>query len=283
MNAEVSIVHQSGFFTVRNFKCKCTTPSYSSTEYSKHFNISFVRKGNFTYKVFRNEFDAFTGYAIVDKPLCEYKVGHYHHIPDECTIIDFDNLFYNQVFEEEGLIKYSFFNTNNLQSALIKTSAEIEYLHYLLLNNNLICPNDELFIEGLVFEILNWAIACLKKELGGQQEPGKLKKNHLQTIEKAKYYISNNYMNNVSLSDIADYVNVSPFHFSRIFKVFTRLSPHKFLLNTRLKNSELLVRNTDMPIFDIAIDSGFNNLEHFSAAFKQNYQLSPIHYRRTIK
>jgi AraC-like DNA-binding protein len=107
----------------------------------------------------------------------------------------------------------------------------------------------------------------------------RLKKNHLVTIEKAKEYITRHFTSDISLAEIADYCNVSPFHFSRIFKTFTSISPHQFLLSIRLKNSELLLKETALPVADIAFTSGFNSIEHFTAAFRQKYKTPPAKYR----
>jgi transcriptional regulator GlxA family with amidase domain len=75
--------------------------------------------------------------------------------------------------------------------------------------------------------------------------------------------------------EIAGYCFVSPFHFSRLFKTFTAFSPHQFLLNTRLKNAEILLKNTSLSIADIAFASGFNSIEHFSTAFKNKFKCAP--------
>jgi AraC-like DNA-binding protein len=109
----------------------------------------------------------------------------------------------------------------------------------------------------------------------------RLKKNHLLTIEKAKEFITRNFANDISLIDIADYCNVSPFHFSRIFKTFTTISPHQFLLSVRLKNSELLLKETSLPVADVAFSSGFNSIEHFTAAFRHKYKSPPARFRVT--
>jgi AraC-like DNA-binding protein len=80
---------------------------------------------------------------------------------------------------------------------------------------------------------------------------------------------------------LAEYCYVSPFHFSRLFKTFTSASPHQFLLTVRLKQAELLLRNTTQPVADVAFSSGFNSIEHFTAAFKQKYKCPPAKYRET--
>jgi AraC-like DNA-binding protein len=45
-------------------------------------------------------------------------------------------------------------------------------------------------------------------------------------------------------------------------------------------HSEMLLRNTGQPVGDIAFSSGFNSIEHFSAAFKQKYKCAPVTFRQ---
>jgi AraC-like DNA-binding protein len=112
-----------------------------------------------------------------------------------------------------------------------------------------------------------------------------LKKNHLSTIEKAKAYLADHFMDDISLKEIADHCCISTFHFSRIFKTFTSCSPHQYLLNLRLKHAEILLKNTKLPVTDVCFSSGFNSLEYFSAAFGQKYKYAPSRFRtaRTIR
>jgi AraC family transcriptional regulator len=91
--------------------------------------------------------------------------------------------------------------------------------------------------------------------------------------------MTSNFTEDISLMDMARHCHVSPFHFSRIFKLFTSSSPHQFLSGLRLKQAELLLLDTALPVADVAFSSGFNSLEHFTAAFKQQYGLPPARFR----
>jgi hypothetical protein len=83
--------------------------------------------------VFRNDYDAYTGYAIMDKPESEHVVAHEHHIPDECTIIDFNDAFYQFLKSNHRLAYKSFFTNMDVQTLFVKTDHAVEFLHFLLL------------------------------------------------------------------------------------------------------------------------------------------------------
>jgi AraC-like DNA-binding protein len=197
-------------------------------------------------------------------------------VPDECTILDFKLSFYQDVLEQYGRVKFLF--DNDLHSTLLKTKPETEFLHFLIvrsINKKL----GKLNTDNLVMELVETVLNNLTDYQPDPKLPSSLKKNHLITIEKAKEYITKNYTNDVSLAEIASYCCASPFHFSRIFKAFTSYTPHQFLLQIRLKNSELLLRNTGLPVADIAFSSGFNSIEHFTSVFRNKYGVPPARFR----
>src|SRR3954468_24104184 len=127
MHADIYTLHESDFYRILDFKCKCRDCQTSKPEYSRSFSISFVRKGNFLFNVFRHSFDSYNGCVLITKPYYERTVTHAHTIPDECTIFDFKSSFYQEVTEQYGNVKFLF--DNDLHSTLLKTNPELEFLH----------------------------------------------------------------------------------------------------------------------------------------------------------
>ena len=100
-----------------------------------------------------------------------------------------------------------------------------------------------------------------------------------KTIKRVINYLKNNYNQDFSLEDIADFASYSPFHFIRIFKAETGKTPFDYLLDIKIDESKKLLKNSGKPITDICFDSGFNNRSHFSAVFKRKTGYSPSQYR----
>jgi AraC family transcriptional regulator len=277
MDADISTLYQSNFYRILDFKCLCKDCRTSKPEHSESFCISFVRKGNFLFNVFRNSLDSYNGCVLVTKPGYERTVTHIHTTPDECTIFDFSSVFFAELLDQNQSIK--FLHDNDLHSTLVKTSAEIEFLHFQILQLVINKSGSRLQIDSIVLEIVDKVLRDITDYKPDRNISARLKENHLLTIEKAKEYIARNFTSDISLAEIADHCNVSLFHFSRIFKTFTATSPHQFLLSIRLKNSELLLKQTSLPVADIAFSSGFNSIEHFTAAFRQKYKSPPAAFR----
>ena len=281
MDAEINILYSSSFYKIIDFNCNCKEACISKSEYSKSFNISFIRKGNFIYKVFRNDLDAYNGYAIIDKPSSEHIVEHHHEIPDQCTIIDFSDEFYQSLKENHNIEYRSFFLNQDIPSLFVKTDNKVEYLHYLLLTQIKDGYSPRIQIDNLVIDILQWFLDRIDNNTTQIRIPSKLKKQHLKTIENAKDYIFNNFYEDITLQDIAFHCNLSPFHFSRIFKMISHYSPYQFLLDARLVNAKQLIKNTDLKLKEVCYQSGFNNVEHFNAAFKRKYNQAPSYFKKS--
>jgi AraC family transcriptional regulator len=277
MDANIYTLYESDFYRILDFKCLCTDCKTSKPEYSNSFCISFVRKGNFLFNVFRQSLDSYSGCVLVTKPGYERTVTHTHTIPDECTIFDFKPAFFQELLNHYSSVK--FFGDNDLHSTLLKTNAETEFLHFQIVQLILTKAGSKLQIDNLVMEVVDKVLQHATEYNPDHRINARLKRNHLITIERAKDYVTRNFTNDISLTEIADYCHVSPFHFSRIFKTFTSVSPHQFLLSVRLKNSELLLKETALPIADVAFSSGFNSIEHFTTAFRQKYHSPPARFR----
>ena len=278
MQADIHTLYESDFYRILDFRCRCNDCRTSKPEYSEAFAISFVRKGNFIFNVFRHELDSYNGCVLITKPGYEHTVTHVHTIPDECTIFEFKEEFYNELKQHYGDLRL--FTDNDLHSTLVRTSAELEFLHFYILQLVAQRSADKLRTDNLVMEMINKILSLHTDHKPDAAISARLKKNHLATIERAKEYLTANFTQDISLMEIAAYCFVSPFHFSRIFKTFTSSSPYLFLQNIRLEHAVMLLRNSSMPIADIAFSSGFNSIEYFTAAFRQRYQCPPSKFRQ---
>ncbi|MNE61468.1 HTH-type transcriptional activator RhaS [compost metagenome] len=82
------------------------------------------------------------------------------------------------------------------------------------------------------------------------------------------------------LVDLAAHAELSEFHFARMFKHSTGQAPHQYVMQVRLQQAEKLLRNTLMPLTQIALDCGFSSASHFSHRFKAFYGHTPIWLRQ---
>jgi AraC family transcriptional regulator len=93
-------------------------------------------------------------------------------------------------------------------------------------------------------------------------------------------FIHNTPYAEISLQSMATAAGLSPFHFSRMFKVATGLSPHQYVLRRRIDiGAEMLLSRGDS-IADIALELGFADQSHFTMHFKRMHGVGPAGFRR---
>jgi AraC-like DNA-binding protein len=105
----------------------------------------------------------------------------------------------------------------------------------------------------------------------------------LQQINKAFEYIEKNFPLQVTLKDASHAAGFSEYYFSRLFKEYTGQSFLSYLNTYRVKHAEKMLKSTEMPVLDIAMESGFNSLPTFNRTFKQVKGCSPTFYRKAGK
>jgi transcriptional regulator GlxA family with amidase domain len=81
------------------------------------------------------------------------------------------------------------------------------------------------------------------------------------------------------IAGLARMGHLSPYHFLRSFKAVTGVTPHQWLLRTRLRNAAEKLVETHAPVTDIALDVGFEDLSNFTRSFRAEFGASPREYR----
>lgn len=84
----------------------------------------------------------------------------------------------------------------------------------------------------------------------------------------------------LSLDDLARIAELSPFHFSRVFKLTTGETPYHFDCSRRLARAQQLLTESDITLAELALGCGFASQSHFTAAFSKAFGTSPGRYRR---
>lgn len=96
-------------------------------------------------------------------------------------------------------------------------------------------------------------------------------------------YIEKNYMYNITLDDLARMAGYSKYHFSRIFKKYSRTTFIAFLNQRRIKAAELLLLDDSMSITEIAMQVGFSSLTTFNRVFREIKGCTPTEFRKLYK
>jgi len=138
----------------------------------------------------------------------------------------------------------------------------------------------QLILESLSIQIVVNLLRKVKNNVFFPvQEKNYFEKKH---IKKAVEFLMESYDDGLSLSDLAQVANLSPYHFIRVFKAETGKTPFEFLLDIKIgKATELLVSGHHS-ITQICYMTGFNSLSHFTTAFKRKTGVTPSQYRKRV-
>ncbi len=99
------------------------------------------------------------------------------------------------------------------------------------------------------------------------------------SLRTALAYVDDNLAENLSLAEIAREVYISPYHFSRMFKLSTGLSPHQYVIRQRIERAKALLMNTELPVGVVAQEVGFASPSHFTQQFRRLVGVSPSSFR----
>lgn len=127
---------------------------------------------------------------------------------------------------------------------------------------------------GITFQLLDYIKNNVYNSTSDSLTSGEL------YYHAALNYISKNYTNNITISDIATAANIDRTYLFKLFQKFTGKSPSQYLQNFRLDNASVLLRKSSLSVTDIAYMVGFQQSSYFSKMFTQYKGVTPSEYRK---
>ena len=113
-----------------------------------------------------------------------------------------------------------------------------------------------------------------------RQPSGRLSSRALKHVIE---YVHEHLGDNLSLSDLAAEVNLSTYHFARLFKQSLGYSPHQYILQNQVERAQKLIEITDKPnLADIGLTVGFHDQAHFTRAFKRFVGTTPRRFLKQV-
>jgi len=106
--------------------------------------------------------------------------------------------------------------------------------------------------------------------------------NNLSLIKKSIAYIHDCYNQGISLTTVANHVNLNPAYFSFLFKKEMGMNFSAYLLQIRVENARLLLKNSTLSLSSIALELGFESQSYFSKVFKKATGITPKQYRQQL-
>ena len=101
------------------------------------------------------------------------------------------------------------------------------------------------------------------------------------TVEKEMgSYIQQNFTGKISLREFGEQFHLSEKYISRYFKEHFHITLSQYVTYLRLEHAKQLLQDTDIPVTDVAMQSGYQNVSYFIRSFQKAYAVSPLKYRK---
>ena len=254
--------------SVSDFRCTAGPGDRPFAEQFQCHSVSYVRKGSFGCQTRGRSFELVTGSVLVGFPGDEYVCSHEHGCGDECL---------------------SFF----LDAELIETIGDRNGAWRV----GAAPPLPELMVLGELAQ----AAASGRSDIGLDEvghlfasrfvevvsgQPRKAVdvsgRDRRRAVETA-HWIEANSHRQIDLDATARQAGLSSFHFLRLFSKTIGVTPHQYLVRSRLRHAARLLTDEDFSVTDIAYDVGFCDLSNFVRTFRRAAGLSPGSFREAAR
>jgi AraC-like DNA-binding protein len=253
--------------SVTEFRCTAGPDDKPFAEAFPGHCISYVRKGSFGCHCRGRFHELVTGAILVGYPGDEYVCTHDHVVGDECL---------------------SFFVAPELADALgdvgVWRIGSVPPLPELMVLAELAQTAADGSSDVDLDEVGHLLAARLIEAVSGRKAK-KLTANlrdRRRAVESALWIDANSHKA-ITLDDAAEQAGISAFHFLRLFSDVLGVTPHQYLVRSRLRHAARRLADDDSAITDIAYDVGFGDLSNFVRTFHRAAGASPMRFRQASK
>lgn len=244
---------------------------WHSTQHTHHFTeLFYIVKGRGSFLLPDQEVPVKENDLVIINPNVEHTEQSNHEDSLEYIALGIEGLAFSLPEEEHsqlGLYTYRgerediMFYLNKLLDEIHESHDEYE----------VVCQN--------IIEILIVKLRRVKKFTMEKTQPRNINK----AVAFVKYFINQNYRNDITLDTLADAGHINKYYLAHSFKKDMRISPIEYLNQIRIKEAKLLLKTTNYNIADIAEFTGFSSQSFFTQSFKRLTDQTPSLYRKEMK
>ncbi|MBZ9686340.1 helix-turn-helix domain-containing protein [Clostridium estertheticum] len=227
-----------------------------------------IESGN--YEVYEREIE------IVN---CDEAHRIYSKEKNKVLIFHLDPTFFEKYYDD---MKNIYFYTNSSEEGAQKEEKYDILRNYLSILACEVIQKSENFddqIEAVLVKLLFHLINNFHY-LNYHEKDSKENVIQFQRYHRIRKYIYNNYMNKISLQDIASLEYLSPYYLSHQIKDMAGTNFSELVNIVRVDESIKLLLDTDKTISDISLDVGFSHARYYNRSFKDHYKCTPLQFRK---
>jgi AraC-like DNA-binding protein len=254
--------------SVSDFRCSAGPGDTPFVERYRCHSVSYVRKGSFGCRTRGRTFELVAGSILVGFPGDEYVCTHDHVCGDECLSF----LLSPELVEAIGD-----------RTEIWRIGAAPPLPELMVLGELAQAAADGRSDIGLD-EVGQWFASRFVEVVSGRsREPTSVTARDRRRAVETALWIDANSHQEIDLEGAAGQAGISPFHFLRLFAKVLGVTPHQYLVRSRLKYAARLLADGDRPITDVAYDVGFGDLSNFVRTFHRAAGNSPRAFREAAR
>jgi len=262
-------IFRSGSLEVIDYRCSAGPADAPFVELHRTFSLSYVRKGSFGCRTRGESFELVAGSVMVGRPGDEYMCTHDHHAcGDECLSFQLEPELVETIGDRNGVWR----------------TGCVPPLPELMVLGELAQAATEGAADVGVAEVaMSLAARFVAIESGrGDSATRARARDRARAVEAALWLEAHSH-ESVDLDAAAHAVDLSPFHFLRLFAKVLGVTPHQYLVRLRLRRAARLLADDARSVTDIALDVGFADLSNFVRTFHRAAGVSPRVFRQMAK
>jgi AraC-like DNA-binding protein len=258
----------SGPISVVDFRCGAGPGDPPFPELHQAFSISYVRQGTFGYQVRGQHFEMVAGAVLIGFPGDEFVCTHDHACGDECLSFRLAPEVAETVGSGEKLWK----------RGALPPLAPIMVLGEL-------AQAAATGASGVGLDEVAMLLAARFAELAGgkSQQLRRASPRDRRRVVETALWLDANAHEPVDLQSASRRAGLSPYHFLRLFANILGVTPHQYLLRSRLRHAARVLAEDDRPVSDVALDVGFADLSNFVRTFGRAAGVSPRDFRQAAR
>lgn len=265
---------QSDAMTVVDYRCEAGPRDTPFVEVHADFSVSYVRRGSFGCATRGRTFDLVAGALVVGYPGDAFTCTHDHHVcGDECLSFQFTPAQIDALGRAGTPRRDSTWRIGCLPP--LPELMVLGELAQAAADGRSDIGVDE---AGLAFAAR--FVDVVTGQRRGRIQPRPCDRR--RAVETA-VWIDAHAHEAIDLGRAAGEAGLSPFHFLRLFADVLGVTPHQYLVRTRLRHAARLLADPSLPITDIAFDVGFGDLSNFARTFRRAAGVSPRDFRRSAR
>lgn len=269
-------VAQGEGWSVRDVVCTAGPRDRPFEERHSAVYIAVVAVGTFQYRSLSAHELMTPGSLLLGNAGQDFTCGHAHASGDRCLSFGYTPDYFERIVADAG-VRGTDATFRVLRVPPVRALTPVVTQALTGLARSLVGPDSEMLWEELALQL---AVQTLRLAAGRSSDSTPMPSAVLARVTRAVRRIEQHPEMPLTLTSLARDAKLSSYHFLRIFKRLTGVTPHQYILRTRLREAALRLSSTPTKILDVALDCGFGDVSNFNRTFRSEFGCGPRAYRR---